>query len=176
MRKRENVYSLPGANGNAYSSSKRLYEAIKATKDNIIAYDLPIKEAIDWEVGDKEKGGIIVLSTDVNAVEVSDNKFINAIKKIARTFKNRISYNKKIDAVANKHNLIGWTVGKFLSGRYRAKNGVNFGENSLSVEIIGVSTDDLIDIAEDLCEEFSQETVLVKDYSTGKIFFVNSEK
>ena len=170
-----NIESLPGLNGNAYSGSRRLYDAIKVDYSKAIDYYNPLDEGLDWEVDDKEKGGVIVLSTDVNAVDVDENKFLNFIKKKLMTLDNRVTYNKKIDRIANKHNLIGWTVGKFLSGRYKTKKGVNFGENSLSVEIVGIDSYKLLSIAEDLCRTFTQETVLVKDYTTGKIFFVNRD-
>lgn len=170
------VTKLPGLNGNAYSGSKRLYESIKVKDDNIIYSYYPTNEGIDWQVEYKEKGGVIVLSTDVNAKELSPNKLINWFKQKSTALKNRVNKNKIIDKVANGHKLIGWTVGKFLNGRYRSKSGVNFGENSLSIEIIGVTTTELISIAEDLYREFVQETVLVKDYATGNIYFVNPNK
>ena len=166
----------PGANGNAYSSSKRLYESIKVTKANIIESSYVLNEAVDFEFGKNELGGVIVFSTDVNATELSSNKLINAVKKKIKTISNRVSATKKIDTIANKHDLVGWTVGKFLSGRYKAKNGTNFGENSLSVEIVGVPEDELIHIAEELCEAFNQETVLVKCYESGRIVLVNADK
>lgn len=43
-----------------------------------------------------------------------------------------------IDKVAHKNEPVGWTIGKYLNGRYRTKNGKTFSENSLSLEIIGV--------------------------------------
>lgn len=173
--KLNHVSVLPGANGNAYSASKRLYESIKKTPSNIIASSSALNEAVDWEVPNDEKGGIIVFSEEVNAIELSDNKLINWLKQKTKTAENKLFYKKKIDTIANKYSLVGWTVGKFLDGRYTAKNGKQFGEQSLSVEIVGVTVDTLIDIATDLAREFIQETVLVKDYSGGKIMFVNRD-
>ena len=46
---------------------------IKRTKENV----LYLSEGIDWDVPNEEKGGIIVFSTDVNAVELDKNKFLN---------------------------------------------------------------------------------------------------
>ena len=79
-----------------------------------------------------------------------------------------------VDKIANKNNLIGWTIGHYLDGRYRAKNGQNYGENSLSLMIVGVNTDGMVKIAEDICKEFQQESVLLKDFSTGRILFVDN--
>lgn len=170
-----NGYVLPGANGNAYSSSKRLYESIKKTPKNVIATSMPMDEAIDWEVPKEELGGMIIFSEEVNALSQSSNKVINWIKQKVMTLTNRIRYKNKIDTIADNHNLVGWTVGKFLDGRYKGKNGKMYGENSLSVEIVGVTVDTLIDIATELAREFEQEAVLVKDYSGGRIIFVNQD-
>lgn len=161
---------LPGDNGNAYSSSKRLYHKISINEDTIIA-----KEAIDWEVPDDERGGMIILSRTVNAIPSSNNKVVNWIKQKVKTLNNKIFSNKKIDDISKKHNLVGWTVGHFLDGRYTAKNGTAFGEDSISVELAGVDTDTLIDVATDICNAFDQETVLVKCYNNGKIYFVNGD-
>lgn len=175
MNIRKVVEELPGNNGNAFSGSKRLFNSIKVNESKIIDKGGILFEGIDFEIDDKEKGGIIVFSTDVNAIKQSDNKIIDWLKKKTKTIDNRLNYKKKIDKVANENELIGWTVGKFLNGRYTAHNGKTYGENSLSVEIVGVSTDKLIDVAEELCNLFEQESVLVKDYTTGKILFVNGK-
>ena len=50
-----------------------------------------------------------------------------------------------------------------------------FDENSLSVEIIGIDSTELIKIAEELCIAFLQESVLLKDFSNNKIFLVNAD-
>lgn len=171
----KNVTILPGANGNAFSSSKRLYESIRRNDNNVIKSSIAFDEALDWEVGENEKGGIIVFSEEVNAINQSENKLINWLKQKTITAKNKLFYKNKIDAIANAHELVGWTVGRFLDGRYKAKNGKMYGEKSLSVEIIGVSVETLIDIATELAREFAQESVLVKDYSGGRIMFVNRD-
>jgi len=157
------VEELIGNSGNSYSSSKFLLNSIKS-----------LSEAVDFEVDDNQKGGVIVFSTDVNAIPQSSNKIVNWIKQKAMTLNNRINSAKKIDKISQEHNLVGWTIGKALNGRYTAKNGTPFGENSLSVEIVGVDSNTLIDIATQLCKEFDQESVLVKDYTNNKIYFVNS--
>ena len=93
--KSNNVSVLPGANGNTYSASKRLYESIKKTYSNVIASSHSMNEGIDWEVPDDEKGGIIVFSEEVNAIELSGNRLINWLKQKTKTTKNKLSYKKK---------------------------------------------------------------------------------
>lgn len=132
-----------------------------------------MSEGIQYEPDSNQKGGIIVFSTDVNAVELDPNRLRNWIKQKLSTIKNRLSFTSKIDKIADRHSLVGWTIGRFLDGRYKAKNGKMFGENSLSLEIIGVDFKELISIAEELCVSFKQESVLVKDFSKGRILFVD---
>lgn len=55
-------------------------------------------------------------------------------------------------------------------------NGTIFDENSISVELINVSIDTIIYFAEELCREFSQETVLVKLYGEDIILFVKPKE
>lgn len=134
-----------------------------------------LSEGIDFEPEENEKGGIIVFSTDVNVIELSPNKIKNWIKQKIATFTNRFQSTKMIDKIADKHQLIGWTIGHYLDGRYKAKNGKMFGENSLSVEIIGIDFDKLLHIAEDICKDFKQESVLLQDFSSGRVLFVNPD-
>ena len=76
----------------------------------------------------------------------------------------RFTATKKIDKIASENELIGWTIGHFFNGRYTSpKNGKQYGENSLSIEIIGVDFDKLYKIA----------SVLLKDYSSGRVLFVD---
>lgn len=159
---------------NAYSGTAYLYSAISVKNRPVFATN--IEGGIDWEVPDDEKGGIIVFSQEVNAVQLSKNKLINWIKQKFSSVKNKVVGPSDIDKIAQKHDLVGWTIGKFLKGRYTGKNGKVYSEDSMSVEIIGVSDDTLIEIAEELCRVFNQETVLVKTYSEkNRIFFVNGD-
>lgn len=168
------VNELLGNNGNAYSSSKYLLNSIRRNECMVLMRSENLLEGISFEPSETEKGGIIVFSVEVNALKQSDNKFLNKLKQIIMTTINKLTYKKKVDKIANDNNLVGWTIGKYLDGRYKAKNGKMYGEDSLSVEIIGVDTDTLIKIAEELCVAFTQESCLVKDYSTNRVFFVDN--
>lgn len=130
---------------NAYSASRYLYKAIKIDKDKIIASNI-ISKGIEFQPAENEQGGMIIFSTEVNTVKL-----------------------------AKKYELIGWTVGKFLSGRYTDRTGKVYDENSLTVEVVGINSETLINLAEDICRDFEQETVLVKDYNSQKILFVNGK-
>ena len=51
-----------------------------------------------------------------------------------------------------------------------------FDDKSLSLEVVGITYEQLLHIAEDMCIEFKQDSVLVKSYETGKILFVYNDE
>lgn len=161
---------------NAYSVSRMLEHSIRYNPNKELLSHNIFNESVSFEPSDREKGGIIVFSYEFNAVEMSKNKLANWVKQHIETTKNRFSKTKKIDNIAQNHSLVGWTIGKYLNGRYTAKNGNVYGENSLSLEIIGVDTDELFKIASDICKAFKQESALVKDYSTGRVVFIEPDE
>lgn len=156
-----------------YNLNRILSRAINYSDEKRFYCSSNILEAIAFTEPENKKGGIIVFSEEINAIELSKNKVINWIKQKINTLKNKLTGKKKIDSIADNYGLIGWTIGNYFDGRYKAKNGKFYGEDSLSLEIIGVDTDTLVKIATDICKEFKQELVLVKDYSTNSVMFVD---
>lgn len=161
-----------GKDGGAYRASRYLSKAFNSKNGKSVFSNL--NEGVQFEPSADEKGGMIVFSTDVNAEKQSDNKVINWLKQKMKTIVNRLTATKKIDKIAAANDLVGWTIGYFFSGRYTSpKNGKQYGENSLTVEIIGVNYETLMKIAMEICSSFSQESVLLKDYSSGRVLFVD---
>ena len=142
--------------------------------DDIIYNESLVDEARNFDAVPKEKrGGIITFSRDMNSTQMSENKYISFFKQKLVTLVNRLSALKRIDKVAQDFKLEGWTITKGLHGKYvDRKTGVVFDEKSLSVELVGITTDTLLDTAENLCTEFQQQSVLVKSYENGDIWFV----
>jgi len=141
-----------------------LERAIRRVDENIIE---KFSEMIDYELPQEEKGGIIVFSTDVNVLHLSQTNLGDKLKQFFLIWKQRyqeINKNKIFPA---------WTTGRFFKGNYTDMEGNLYSENSLSVEIIGVTFNELIKIAEDFCADFVQQTVLVKTYTENSILLVN---
>ena len=123
------------------------------------------------------RGGFIVFSTDVNAVSLSKNKLVNKVKQLTITFNNRLNRGKFFHNVVNKSNngsevekIGAYSVGNFFKGKYVVANSKMFNEQSLAIEIYGISTIHLLEFAEIIAKEFRQETVLVKDLNMNKIY------
>ena len=109
-------------NGSHYQRGGFINEC-KINKDNFV-----LDEGVHGEQYGMEqyRGGIVVFSTDVNAVKLNDNKLINIIKQLIATFNNRINRNKKIHNTINKLNkgikkseerIGAYSVGNFFKGK-----------------------------------------------------------
>lgn len=168
-----------------YVGAKSLMEGLKMNGFSIRKQNDPKSETIYFNSGierevnevKKEefelKGGIIVFSTDVNALELSKNNLINTVLKYLKTIENRLKLTDKLIKLINHYEEVyGITIGAFTRGKYKAQNGSIFNELSVSIEIIGISTEVLDSLAKDLCEEFHQESVLVKNYQDNKIYLI----
>lgn len=67
----------------------------------------------------------------------------------------------------------GWVVGHNYSGRFRAPSGQDFGENSLTLDIIGMSDDRLMPIAGEICYALGLKCALLK-LSEGGVYLITS--
>jgi hypothetical protein len=158
----------------------------------LIKCDGTLEEAIHPnQYGLKDyRGGLVIFSTDVNALQVSKNALINWFKKTIASLKNRLFRKSKVNTVVSKFNAtsdkkagtapvedyIGaFSVGNFFNGRYVGDNGKVFDEKSMAVEVNGISSEALIYLAEQIATEFHQETVLVKDLNKNKIYLANGD-
>lgn len=112
---------------------------------------------------------------DENRVICSSNNILAEVDSRNR-LGGIIVLSANINDISKCNDIFAWTVGKYLHGRYKAKDGTVFDENSISVELLNVSIDTIISFAEELCKEFSQETVLVKLYGEDRILFVKPKE
>ena len=53
-----------------------------------------------------------------------------------------------INDIPKYNDIFAWTIGKYLHGRYKTKDGTIFDENSISVELLNISIDTIISFAE----------------------------
>lgn len=147
----------------AYDDSKELF-SIGLEKESA-------NKAFDHE---NKKGGIIVFSTDMNAIQQSENKIIEWGTNKYRTLNNRIFEASILNKISNNNKDNAITIGNYLQGRYKAKTGSMFTKDSVSVEILGVHDNMLFLLGEELCKDFHQECVLIKSYHDGGVYFVDN--
>lgn len=120
-------------------------------------------------------GGQIIFSQKINALPLDRNKFINKVKQIVKSVENRLRSENKIDSVlkqVNDNAEIGYTIykGPNIKGRYVTTD-KSYSEDSIMVEIVGVSNEILEKITAELCREFHQAEVMIKFFDTGRVGF-----
>lgn len=163
-----------GKSGGAYNGARFLANSIKSDGHEKIYSS--INEGIKFYPSDNAKRGIFTFSTDVNAEQKSQIVLVNSLRNKFETIKNRLTATKKINKIASKNEIVGWTIGHYFDGHYTSpKNNKHFGEKSLSVEIIGVDLETLIKIVLIICHSFSQESVLLKDFSSERVMFIDKK-
>lgn len=150
------------------------FENLYDTSDNDVISDYEVSDGIRDKVDEKQKGGVITFSTDINAVKLSENKFINTLKQKVTSLVNRLTVHKKTSDILKKH-AYAWSIGNFFTGRYTSSEGEVFDESSISVQIVYIDSKTLFKIAEELCDAFKQECVMVFDFSNSMTYFVDSE-
>ena len=119
-----------------------------------------LSEGIQSEM--KEQGGVIVFPADAGAAELSPDKVRSWLQTASLT--NQAAYG-----------MAGWIIGYYLDGRYDAGNGAVFGNNSLSAAIAGIGFNSLLLIAKNICWDFGQKSVLVHDFTDGRIVIVDAD-
>lgn len=121
-------------------------------------------------------GGMVVLSTDVNATA---GGIKGVAKRALKTWYNRFTRSKKVDEAVKEQVMkkgidTGWSVGNLFRGRYFSKkSGKQFNEKSFSVDIRGVPFDFVKGVAKSLMKKFDQESVLVINHENGKSFLLD---
>jgi hypothetical protein len=138
-------------------------------------------EGIDFELDNP--GGIIIFSTDLNSTLGNAETFIDKVKFFFdskwKTILNRLNVSERLRKILlNKYKLVGYTLGKNYTGFYTSKNGLSFNEKSFTIDIAGVDSDALVLIASEICREFKQESVMVRDFNykdRPKVYFVNDK-
>ncbi len=68
-----------------------------------------------------------------------------------------------------------FSIGNYFFGKYIDGN-ESFNENSISIQINGLSSKGLIEISKELLDELDQEKVLLKDLNSRKIYLVNKKR
>jgi len=135
-------------------------------------------EGVDSEL--ENPGGTIIFSTDLNSTLASAEGFVDKVRFFFQskweTFLNRLNVSSRLkEILLKKYKLPGYTMGKNFRGSYTGKNGITFDEKSFTIDIAGVDSDALKLMATEICREFKQEVVMVRDFNDNatKVYFVN---
>lgn len=151
-----------GENRGAYNGGHYLSNAINS-ENKMPIYSNILNRTIRIKHTPYNKGGIIVFSNEID----DENKFINSLKR-------------EMERISNWYNIfnnetIEWEIGRYLEGTYtNISKDKHFNENSLSLEINGITIERFYKIATEICVLLFQESVLLKDSSNGRIIFIGN--
>lgn len=123
-----------------------------------------IKETIEEING----GGKIIFTIEGM---VGSSKFDATINVI----KNKLTLKFKLKKIIEKLNLSGFTLSGPHKGMYKSKDGKISSDTSYSLESLGINSEDLIKLADELITHFPCESVLIYDYNKNKKFFYNKD-
>ena len=150
----------------AYSAKRFLYHSIKRSEGAVYAAELEDEEASAYTCSVLEKakertGGIIILPVDASKDDTLKNNVVESVKNAVAEYNDFILERS---SKVKKGVLAAWTEAHALSGTYQAKNGVIFGSESYSVDIIGMINGALHQLAEEISLILPGKTVMLKDY------------
>ena len=131
------VLNSPRSMGQAFKSNmlgemKRIPETVFFTT---------LTEGVDWDIPAELRGGIITFATSVNSIDLDSRGIINAIKKKAESIKNALTVNRKVNRVAKRNNVVGLTLGHFLTGKYLDRKKVKDEKTGEEKEVVKVFDD-----------------------------------
>jgi len=137
----------------------------------------------EWQVANRiaaltelPAGGLIVLSTDVNAkTETGLKGWIKSFLKsqMQRLFKTKMVDEAVKELMKKKGITSGWSIGNLFRGRYYdSSEDKLYNEKSFSVKIAGVDFDFVKKAAKALGKKFGQKQVLLVDYANHNRTFL----
>ena len=144
----------------AYSGFLYLSGHLNYDKDTVIESGGVIR---DMAVIDNKNSCILTISYD--NCEEYDEQLIPWIKERISMLVNNIPYKKK------EKDLCSWSIGRYFNFEYKHDNRI-FTPSSISIELINVPHEEIVNFAKDLCCAFTYKTVFMKDYAGMTVRFL----
>jgi hypothetical protein len=154
----------------AYSEKRFLYKSIKRIEGAV--YTTEVNSTLPVSVLEKAKertGGIIILPEDDSKERMLKTNVINRVKNAVAEYNAFILERR---SKVKEGVLAAWTEARALSGTYKAKNGVIFGSESYSVDIIGMINWPLHELVEEISLMVPGKTVMCKDYTNHNVCLI----
>jgi hypothetical protein len=136
-------------------------------------------EAVEIELDDSS--GLITFSTDLNFTLVEAETFIDKVKFFFdsnwKAFLNRQNVRGRLKKISVDNNIKSeYTLSRNLFSAHKSKNGITLYKKPYTMTVESVDSDVLILIATEICKEFKQETVMVRDFNKNKVYFINDKQ
>jgi hypothetical protein len=137
-----------------------------------------LDEAVDNKFDDSSV--LITFSTDLNFTLVKAETFIDKIKLFFdsnwKAFLNRQNVRGRLNNILVAKNIQSeYTLSRNLFSAHKSEHRITLYKKSYTMTIESVDSDVLILIATEICKEFKQETVMVRDFNKNKVYFINNK-
>lgn len=156
---------------------KSLHETISG---NARKYDI-LNRAESWSEGMKKNGCPVINYVKDRTVQcdgpIPDTEFNEGGIIVFPVNANEPDIERITDWIGNQPGMTGrWAAGHYLDGNFHAPDGSNYSIDSLSIMIGDAASGRMVEIADELCKDFGLKSVLLKDFSTGWIMYVNARE
>lgn len=161
-------------------NSQELYDYVYKDSEDYIESFLYYKNKIINQFSEEDfiqnKGGIIILPSPEKNIDINGSQFTDYLNIMYDKIVDYLFEQKNINNILSKKDLIlGCSVGNFFNGRYHARNGQLYSNNSVTLEITNLSFEQLVMIAEYLIKELKQKSILVKDYNSFTMNYIEEK-
>lgn len=127
------------------------------------------REGAVTPMGEGDAGGAIVFSHKLSQKGEETTLFSRIKGSVERWIGSalaKLQFNQKVqNALRSSEGVVGYSIGKVAGGWLNPSTGQFEQEPSYVIEILNVPIDILVNVAENIRDEFGQMEVLVKDYS-----------
>ena len=125
----------------------------------------------------RSRGGVVTFPADAVAAQMGPEVFADEIGQGVESFnlygKEKVIRIFRLFNNGVEESVGAYSIGNFFHGRFVGDNGEVYDARSVSVEVNGLGSRSLLRFADFIAKRFRQESLLVKDLNTEKIFLVS---
>lgn len=160
--------------------SQELYDYVNKKDENfymeMFYYDNGkiLSETKDLRLLEK-KGGVIILPAPINSDRMDKNELSKYLIKNLDLINDYLFKQKNIDYILQRDTIVGCSIGNFFNGRYYSRNGQLYSNESITIELVDLDFDEVVAIAENLCKQMKQNSVLVRDNSQFNMIYIEAK-
>lgn len=139
----------------------------KAPLDIDINYDSELTiytSSKDIEHTDHDKGGIVVLRSNIDRMKIGNLNIVDFINEHITSILTHMGVKAK------------WSIGYYMNGLFRDSRGIVFDGDSLCIELLGPTDNQLLVFSQILCDSLNQYGLLIKSYEQSAILYLSSSK
>lgn len=174
-----NILNTIKKSNNLCKNSKVLYDFVGRGENNYLEsysyIDGELKSEIRNSLDSTKSGGVIIFPVDQKIEGMGKEEYETYLKSKIKETQNYLFKQKNIETILDFSDDISCSMGNLFNGGYHTVNSKSYTERSFCIEFKNMNFDDVLKIAENLCTLPKNDVVLVTDYSSYKMVFVDNK-